>query len=90
MGEARGGLWEPVHVGHTKLQGSKDGQLNLVHNVYTRDRRGSCFSGTLFEGRKGGQVKCFHRRIAPSQVPIMFNRRTVRVHQIEVEKEGYG
>ena len=90
MGRARGGLWEPVYGGHTKLRISKDVKHNLVHNIKTKEIRGSFFSGTLREERKEGKAKRVHRSIAPSKVTIVFYRRTVRVHQIETYKEGAG
>ena len=82
-------FWEPVHGGYIELQIYKEFKQDMGHNVQTKYRRGSRFPGTLYEGRKEVQRKNFHWRISPSQLPIVFNRRIVRVYQIEADKEEY-
>ena len=83
-------LWEPIYGGHNYLRISKDIKHNLVHSVKTNDNRGSRFPGTLCEEQKVGQGKRAHRRIAPSQGPIVFYIRTVRFCHIKADKEGHG
>ena len=86
MGRAGWGLWEPVYGGHTEMQSSKDIKQNLIHKF----KLGSRFSRTLCKGQKEGEGKRFRRSISQSQGSILFNRRTMCVHQIKAEKEEYG
>ena len=90
MGRVRGGIWETTHGGHTELRSSKNVEKNLGLSVLTEDMRSSCIPGNICKWRKGRRGERFHRRIAPTQVYIVLDRRDFLVHRIQVDKEEYG